>query len=371
MHWNSMRYCIGLPPERWYEIADSLGFLIQNEYPIWTSVNNTKKIYPGLTGNNVANEFKAWMSDHWNHPSVVIWDAQNESVTQLTEEAIKLVRGMDLSDRPWENGWSTPDRDSDPIESHPYLFMKYRNGEIPSRQGSLADNMQIVQLPFNDVNDHNRAKDKPRYSNPIIINEYEWLWLNRDGSTTTLTDKVYDAVFGKDLTKEQRIYLSTRYIGMITEYWRAHRMCAGVLHFCGLGYSRPVAPRGQTSDNFIDIKNLIFEPQYVKYVKPSFAPVGLMINFWDNFVNPNFKKNVEIYTVNDLDVNWSGPITFNILKGEKVISKQVKDITVPALGRIITNFPVEMNGEKGAYRLEVEINLNGEQVKSIREFTVE
>jgi len=33
MHFNSIRYCIGFPPEKWYEIADSLGFLIQDEYP--------------------------------------------------------------------------------------------------------------------------------------------------------------------------------------------------------------------------------------------------------------------------------------------------------------------------------------------------
>ena len=36
MNWNSIRYCIGIPPERWYEVADSLGILIQNEYPVWT-----------------------------------------------------------------------------------------------------------------------------------------------------------------------------------------------------------------------------------------------------------------------------------------------------------------------------------------------
>ena len=35
MNWNSARYCIGFPPEQWYEIADELGFLIQDEFPIW------------------------------------------------------------------------------------------------------------------------------------------------------------------------------------------------------------------------------------------------------------------------------------------------------------------------------------------------
>ena len=39
MHWNSIRYCIGFPPERWYEIADSLGFLIADEFPLWYGNN--------------------------------------------------------------------------------------------------------------------------------------------------------------------------------------------------------------------------------------------------------------------------------------------------------------------------------------------
>ena len=35
MHWNSVRYCIGFPPEMWYDIADEEGLLIQDEFPIW------------------------------------------------------------------------------------------------------------------------------------------------------------------------------------------------------------------------------------------------------------------------------------------------------------------------------------------------
>ena len=34
-HWNSLRFCIGLPPELWYKVADEEGFLIQDEFPIW------------------------------------------------------------------------------------------------------------------------------------------------------------------------------------------------------------------------------------------------------------------------------------------------------------------------------------------------
>ncbi len=369
MNWNSIRYCIGLPPERWYDIADSLGILIQNEYPLWT-LNQHDKIYPKVTANHLANEYRSWMQEQWNHPSVVIWDAQNESVCRVSGEAIRMVRGLDLSNRPWENGWSAPDQPTDPLEAHPYLFSRYREKGVPSREGPLKDLLSVKRIPGNDANDHDPLPGKKRYPNPLLINEYGWLWLNRDGSTTTLTDRVYDVAFGKNLTKEERIYLYTRHLGMLTEYWRAHRDCAGVLHFCGLGYSRPEEPRGQTSDHFIDIKNLVYEPLFVKYVKPAFSPVGLMINFWDIAVNPGLKKEIEIYAINDLDTPWNGILKVTLSKDNEVFSNQSRKIEIASLDRVITTFQIDIPRESGDYRLEAEIEYERESVKSIREFTI-
>ena len=44
----------------------------------------------------------------------------------------------------------------------------------------------------------------------------------------------------------------------ISEFWRSHRQVAGLLYFCGLGYSRH---DGETSDNFIDMSGP-FEPAF-------------------------------------------------------------------------------------------------------------
>ena len=119
---------------------------------------------------------------------------------------------------------------------------------------------------------------------PIIINEYDWLWLNRDGSPTCLTDKVYKSLLGPNSTVEQRRMLHARYVAALTEFWRCHREAAAVLHFCGLGYSRPGdKPRpegGSTCDDFIDVENLVFEPLFEQYVREAFNPVGLMLDFW-------------------------------------------------------------------------------------------
>jgi beta-galactosidase/beta-glucuronidase len=104
MNWNSLRYCIGFPPEFWYRIADEGGVLIQDEFPLWY-------FWPPKPGDfdsdELAQEYTEWMHERWNHPCVVIWDACNETAVP-TREAVKKVRGLDFSNRPWDNGWCHP-----------------------------------------------------------------------------------------------------------------------------------------------------------------------------------------------------------------------------------------------------------------------
>ncbi len=79
MHWNSIRYCIGFPPEAWYDIADEVGLLLQDEYPIWGIGVPELVTIEALT-----QEYTEWLEEHWNHPSVAIWDAQNETQCEVT-----------------------------------------------------------------------------------------------------------------------------------------------------------------------------------------------------------------------------------------------------------------------------------------------
>ncbi|MHC4740604.1 MAG: glycoside hydrolase family 2 TIM barrel-domain containing protein, partial [Planctomycetota bacterium] len=271
MHWNSIRYCIGFPPELWYEIADEEGFLIQDEFPIWL----LGKAPENPKAEKIIPEYTEWMRERWNHACVVIWDGQNESVTKETGKAIGAVRHLDLSGRAWENGWAEPQNPTDFVEAHPYRFIKGWQGKETFRLKDMAKESGVPNL---------HAAQK-KLAVPIVINEYAWLWLTRDGEPTCLTDNVYRGLLGEDSSVEQRRELYAKYLAALTEFWRAHRECAGVLHFCGLTYSRPGdKPRpegGATSDHFVDLKKLKFEPNFEKYVRDAFAPVGVMVDFWD------------------------------------------------------------------------------------------
>jgi len=352
---NSYRNCIGFPPEEWYNIADEEGFLIQDEFPIWYGGPGWNKWVKNLNSEELATEFKEWMQERWNHPSVMIWDADNE--TQLfkpyIDSAIAKVRSLDLSHRSWDNSYSTVRSPGDIYESHPYHFS---DANFKFKDIAKA----------NIVPDGNFMKNPGTY--PVIINEYGWLWLNRDGKTTTLTTKLYENLLGKNSTTEDRRKLYAQYIAAETEFWRCHRKVAGVLHFTGLGYDRS---NGQTCDNWIDLQNLTWEPQFLKYMHDAFSPVGLMIDFWDDSMKKGIQKEIPVIAINDLEKEWKGKIRLRLLKNEVVVREKSQDITIAPYGQNNLSFSIETNLEKGKYTIEVSlIDTPFGTIRSVRNFAI-
>jgi hypothetical protein len=364
MNWNSMRWCIGFPPEFWYDIADEEGWLIQDEFPIWT----VNKAPESPKAEKIIPEYTEWMRERWNHPCVVIWDGQNESITPETGKSIQAVRSLDLSNRPWENGWSEPQAPTDCVEAHPYLMIGLFNKDWagPRKFSGMKDMKDVSGVP--GLN----ARQK-KLKVPIVINEYAWLWLNRDGSTTCLTGPVYEKLLGPNSTADQRRLFFARCLAAKTEFWRAHRECAGVLHFCGLGYSRagdkPRPEGGATSDHFIDLERLAFEPCFEEYLREAFSPVGIMADFWEESVPCGANRQTRVFVVNDLDREWSGVVWLTVRKGDRAVSEKSRPCTVPAYGRQVLPFDFAAPAEPGEYTLQADLkDPGGRPVRSRRLF---
>jgi len=363
MHFNAARYCIGFPPEKWYDIADETGLMIQDEFPVWYGAGWPKE----LSSPELIGEFREWMRERWNHPSVIIWDAQNETNTNVTGEAIRAVRGLDLSDRPWDNGWSPPQRPTDTYEVHPYVFIAWP----PNTKASSFRLSDFAHLPgapgvANGVNNCGAPLNVGH--NPVIINEYDWLWLTRDGRPTTLSKENYEALLGPHATVEQRRELYARYMAAISEFWRSHRQVAGLLYFCGLGYSRH---DGQTSDNFIDIERCTFEPHWVRCVRDAFAPVGLMIDAWAEKYPPGPHRKFPVVVINDRYESWRGTVRFRLLRDGKTLGEKTQPCEVPVLGRQAVAFAIDVPNQPGQYQVEAALLSPGaDAVRSLRDFEV-
>jgi beta-galactosidase len=355
MYWNSYRNCIGFPPEEWYNIADEEGLMIQDEFPIWYGGPSWNNWVKKINSDELATEYREWMQERWNHPSVIIWDADNE--TLLTEpsidSAIAKVRPLDLSGRPWDNSYSPNRNPGDIFESHPYHFIE-------------------PEFKFKDIAKENVIPEgndlKNPGTNPVIINEYGWLWLNRDGSPTTLTKKLYENLLGKVSTAEARWELYAKYTAAETEFWRCHRNAAGVMHFTSLGYDRK---DGQTCDNWVNLDSLTWEPRFYKYMHNAFSPIGLMIDFWDDTIKKRANRNIPVIVINDLEKEWKGIVVFRILKNDKVISEKTQEITLGSFGQYTCSFSVGGDLKDGDYTIEAcLVNTPFGEVKSIRDFKI-
>jgi beta-galactosidase len=351
MHWNCLRYCIGLAPDRWYDIADETGIMIQNEFPIWFGGD----VPQPMTVEELTREYSEWLRDQWNHPCVVIWDACNETRSQKTGDAFTRVRGLDLSDRPWDDGYSRPRRPGDTSEQHPYQF----NSRF--RVWKLATAKSDPEAYNNGGGDGKNA---------VINNEYGWHWVNRNGTPTTLTRDIYRDVLGESATPQQRFHMQATWLAATTEFWRAHRQCAAVIHFVTLGYSRP---DGQTSDHWREgrIASLEWEPEFYRYVRDAFAPFGLMLNLGKGYLPPGSTSPVQVILINDLETPQRSPVALRVKRGDRILREQRQDAGVAAYGTNQLSFEVTWPVDEGPIVVEAELRgVDGQPVRSVREVTI-
>ncbi len=306
MYWNSFRFCIGPVPDKWFDIADEAGLLIQNEFFLWTQKDYWKI-------EELENQVGEWMRDDWNHPSVVIWDMQNETRWDKLEEIINKFRPIDLSNRQWENGWSRPAGENDPLEDHNYLnYNDPRGREIsPWRMPVYANG--------------NGAKGINSFhpsAHAVILNEYAWMWLQRDGNPTILGKGFYDRI-APNCTNQERQELYGYFLAGETEYFRAFRNYAAVHFFT---YLTAVFPTAFTGDLFQDVQNLKFNPVYEKYMKEAFKPLGVYLHFWMGEIKVNSRRpgKFPVIIINDEYRDLQGQLEIRIETTDGNLIKQAE-----------------------------------------------
>jgi hypothetical protein len=357
MHWNSARFTLGPPPGLWYDICDEEGLLIQDEYSIFRGKNPVMHV--------LAHDLERMVRQHANHPCVVIFDAQNETDTVVTRQATQVARRADLSDRPWDTGWDRPPlRPDDVFESHPYLIQ--RDDFHLESLSSWSRDPEEARLPKDGRTGNPNA-------NPIIINEYSYLWINRDGSLPSLC--VENPVLEKlgssnDAPVAERRDAMSYGIACLTGFWRMHRSAAGLMHFCSLTYS---IPEGQTCDSFIDLERQELEPTFARLVRASFAPVAAILDNWGRPHCRTFPFAAHIALLNDLDRPWQGPITARICRRDtaEVLVSQTVDMQVEAMG--VRRHSLSLPGpfQPGSYVVEASLTDGcGEEVICQRRFIV-
>jgi len=356
MHWNAFRMCIGPAPQEWLDIADEAGILLQYEFPIWSD----RECRPDGSfrhklwrENDVIQQVRDFMRDNWNHPSVALWDASNETHWAfLKDKLIPAVRGLDLSHRPWENGYNLPQGPDDPYEWHPYKFGDHWGGKPPYFDMSKLEKASGA----------NESREVGRCEHASIINEYDWLWLHRDGTPTTLARKVYEHLLGPGATADQRREACAYWLAGLTEFWRASREHAGVLY---LAYLDADLPHCFTCDNFVDVRRLQLETHFADYMGEAFKPLGLYVNFWQPTLPAGGERSYRVTIINDRDEPVRGrlELSWQSSNGDPAAAAAQRsrdmEFAVPALGKTVVNPTLATPAAPGRYTLTVKASCQG------------
>ncbi len=345
--WNAFRVSIGLLPSFWYEMADEYGFLIQNEYPMWNLRGSDEE---------VKKEYTDWVWSDGNHPSIIIWDALNEQTNNFVgKELLPSLRKLDPT-RIWDAGWNN-DKEMTKIEMKEIHWYTLAHGWWSTNEQvkKLREKYRFGNL-FSDVyglNIYNKEKV------PLILNEYSWLWLNRDGKHSAIRTEgsftanditpfkknyeyyesdgtqlysgrdIYNYYLGNNANAAQRRNFQAYLWAIETEVARASQVFAGVISFPYL-----TNDHGYTGDWFKeDIKKLRPTSTLLAHYH-AMKPFAVFLDMEDGryIKNPKiYKKNDQInfnlFAINDSDKNKEGKVKIKIVNSaNKVLAQKEKEL---------------------------------------------
>jgi hypothetical protein len=142
------------------------------------------------------------------------------------------------------------------------------------------------------------------------------------------------------------------------------------MHFTTLGYARP---DGQTSDHWKQggVAKLQWEPEFYRYVRDAFAPVGLMVDYWQDRPVHGATARVPVMLVNDLDQPWQGAVALRVKRGNRVLFEATHDCRLLPLGQTNVAFDIAWPEQVGPSVLEAELRgADGEPVRSVRDIEI-
>jgi len=150
---------------------------------------------------------------------------------------------------------------------------------------------------------------------------------------------------GTNVTAEQRLAMYAYLLAGKTEFWRAHRHYAGIVHFVYLTCSYPGV---YTADHFQDVTRLKLDPHFADYMGEAFKPLGVYIKFFQPALPTGGSREFTIMMVNDTYQPASGRLVLTLeSRAGTVLSKAKLPYTVPELGDQTFQVPLLIPNQSG------------------------
>ena len=317
INWTCFRTHLGHANSKWFDIADEVGMMIFDEYPIWGNAGDD-------TIKTITPEIYRWIDDRGNHPSLIVFDAQNEATYNLTDKMINAGREYDIQHRPWDNGWRAPVGDNDPIECHPYILGGSGITGIEDMT-RMTPVVTTIDLGW---------KESTYKGHAFILNEHGEYWINREGKAMSATEGRWNGA-RPGMTDEERLTYYCDLMVAQLEAFRAGRAYSGLLFFCGLTSSSPSA-LGVTGDvlepDVSSAATLSLHPYFKYLMENTNAPLGIVIDTYIERRTPGKTVSVPVKLINDTNEAVNDlPVTLVVRSSdEKVLWAERRTVSVAA-----------------------------------------
>ena len=375
--WNGFRICIGILPDFWYDLADEHGLLLQNEYPMWN-----------LRGRDMQymKEYSDWVWSDGNHPSIVIWDAMNEQKQDyIGNVVIPALKQLDPT-RIWDAGYmSTEDLDVNEMdEIHWYPLGHgwwFTDEAVQARRKSF----RFGNLHYKNY----RLGDASFNSSPMILNEYGWLWLNRDGIHSAIRTEgnfvsknitpskinyeyyepdgtqlysgrdIYDYYLGPEATPDERWDFQAYLLAIEGEVLRSARIFSVIFSFVYLTDNG-----GYTGDWFKHHIRDLDPAQALLMQYHTHKSFAVFIDLEDGrylkdpiHYQPGSLLSLILFGVNDSNRKQEGNVEVKVMdyKGE-VISSQSSPVEIDPFWQAAIPISVQIPATEGGYMLLSELD---------------
>ncbi|RLD50106.1 MAG: hypothetical protein DRI97_17415 [Bacteroidetes bacterium] len=368
---------MGLLPDFWYDLADEYGILLQNEYPMWN-----------LRGRDIQykKEYTDWIWADGNHPSIVIWDAMNEQKQDyIGNVVIPELKELDPT-RIWDAGYMSDEdldvNEMDEIHWYPLGSGWWDNDESVQKK---RDRFRFGNLQYKNHGLGDAAFNSP----PMILNEFGWLWLNRDGIHSAIRTEgnfvsrditpsrinyeyyepdgtqlyscrdIYDYYLGKEATPADRWEFQAYLLAIEGETLRSTRIFSGIFSFTYLTDNG-----GYTGDWFrYHIKDL--DPSQALLAQyHTHRPFAVFIDMEDGryLKNPRHHLPGSLLSLNLMGVNDSNSrqegsveVKFVDYKGE-IVSTQTVPVEIDPFWQTTIPIAVKLPEKSGGYMITSELD---------------
>ena len=317
---NYLRFHLGVPPERFLDLCDKEGLVVQYE---WSFFHGMPASYESLM-----EQYAQWLDLASKHPSIVLFHPYNETSPEELERVWRALNKL--------------------CPEYPEMVLAERDvNHIHRYWWGMSENLGLYYDSYK------------QFIQPIMVDEFGGFYIDEQGEMGAypMIPSGTRRWLADSHNVQDRLHHQCLATGKLGEYWRR-------LGAAGIG-AFAIASSYEDGNNWYmgDLREGNLKPVW-DALTPVWAPRAALMDIWDRNFKPGQSYSLPVHFVNDSDDSEPINALLEILdsKDRKVWSRKIRQ-DVPAHDRTIEEIIIQMPSACGSYRLALTTLNPGKKVK--------